>query len=376
MTQTLVADLIQLLTPEGEAGLTGPYANYISTLTVQDLLDMYEAMVVTRAFDTAATALQRQGELGLWCPSLGQEAAQVGSAWALKPQDFAFPGYRDHAVLKVRGVDLMDILKHVRGVDHGGWNPRDHNCHLYTLVVGAQTLHATGYAMGVRKDGACATGDPEQDQAVIAYFGDGASSEGDVSESLVFAATHQAPIVFFCQNNQWAISEPTTRQTAVPLSRRGEGFGIPGVRVDGNDVLATYAVTAAALNAARAGQGPQFIEAFTYRMGPHTTSDDPTRYRRGDDLEAWQARDPIDRMRRLLENQSLAEPGFFEDVEAIAAAVAEEARQAVRGLEPHDLAYFFDLAYATPHTLVDEEKTWWTDYEATLAGVAGQAGVR
>jgi 2-oxoisovalerate dehydrogenase E1 component alpha subunit len=166
-----------------------------------------------------------------------------------------------------------------RGVNHGGWDPNEKNFHLYTIIIGAQTLHATGYAMGVQRDGAVGTGDDERDTAVIAYFGDGATSQGDVSEALVFAGVNNSPVVFFCQNNQWAISEPNEKQTRAPLYHRARGFGFPGMRVDGNDVLAVYAVTKAALDAARTGQGPTFIEAYTYRMGAHTTSDDPTKYR-------------------------------------------------------------------------------------------------
>ncbi|WP_278260075.1 thiamine pyrophosphate-dependent enzyme [Nocardioides convexus] len=159
-------------------------------------------------------------------------------------------------------------------------------------MIGAQTLHATGYAMGVQRDGAVGTGDPERDTAVVAHFGDGASSQGDVNEAFVFAASYNAPVVFFCQNNQWAISEPFERQSRIPLYRRAHGFGFPGVRVDGNDVLATYAVMQAALQRAREGQGPTFVEAYTYRMGAHTTTDDPTRYRLSDDVEHWKAQGP------------------------------------------------------------------------------------
>src|SRR5690606_495320 len=151
----------------------------------------------------------------------------------------------------------------------------EHNFHIYTLVIGSHTLHATGYAMALERDGLVATGDSSKDSAVICYFGDGATSHGDTNDALVFAAVHNAPLVFFCQNNQFAISEPATRQSRVPFAQRASGFGIPGVRVDGNDVLASYAVTRAAMERARTGGGPTFIEAFTYRMGAHTTSDDP-----------------------------------------------------------------------------------------------------
>lgn len=363
-------DTVRLLGPDGELAATGPYASYVGHLDMEDVRAMYHDMVLTRRFDQEATALQRQGELGLWVPSVGQEAAQVGSAHALRPQDFAFPGYRDHGVVASRGVDLMQVLAHTRGVDHGGWNPYEHNCHFYTLVVGAQTLHATGYAIGVRKDGACGTGDPTRDEAVIVYFGDGATSEGDVNEALVFAAVNKAPLVFFCQNNQWAISEPVTRQSIVPLSRRGDGFGVPGVRVDGNDVLACYAVTAAALDEARAGHGPRFIEAVTYRVGPHTTADDPARYRDSAETDAWRARDPIARLRRFLERRGTTGQDFFDGVEREADALGERTRRTVRGLEAPPLDHFFDIAYAEPHPLIDEERSWWATNESSPAGGA------
>ena len=178
-----------------------------------------------------------------------------------------------------------------RGVDNGGWNPVERGFNLYTIVIGAQCLHATGYAMGIQRDGA--------ESAVLAFLGDGATSQGEVNEAMIFAASFSAPVVFFCQNNQYAISVPLERQTRIPLFQRAAGFGFPGVRVDGNDVLAVLAVTRAALAAAREGQGPTFIEAFTYRMGAHTTSDDPTRYRLASELEEWKLRDPIARLKAL-----------------------------------------------------------------------------
>ena len=212
----------------------------------------------------------------------------------------AFPTYREHGVLYCRGIDPIMPLGLFRGVDQGGWDPNEFKFNMYTIVIGAQTLHATGYAMGITMDGKVGTDDGE---AVIAYFGDGATSQGDVNEAFVWASVFNSPIVFFCQNNQYAISEPLERQTRIPLYQRAAGFGFPGVRVDGNDVLATYAVTRAALDNARHGQGPTLIEAYTYRMGAHTTSDDPTRYRIASEVEAWQAKDPIARMKAFLDKQ-------------------------------------------------------------------------
>ena len=287
-------DMIQVLTPEGERVTSAPreYLEIIDALTDEDLRGFYRDLVMIRRFDAEATALQRQGELGLWASLLGQEAAQVGSGRALRPQDYAFPTYREHGVAWCRGVDPVNLMGMFRGVNHGGWDPNEKNFHLYTIIIGAQTLHATGYAMGVQRDGAVGTGDDERDTAVIAYFGDGATSQGDVSESLIFAGVNNSPVVFFCQNNQWAISEPNEKQTRAPLYHRARGFGFPGLRVDGNDVLAVYAATRLALDAARSGQGPSFIEAFTYRMGAHTTSDDPTKYRMSAEVEVWKLRDP------------------------------------------------------------------------------------
>src|SRR4051812_10170581 len=283
------ADLVQLLTPEGER-VTHP--EYAIDLTADEYRDLYRDLVLVRRVDIEATALQRQGELGIWASLLGQEAAQVGSGRALRPTDMAFPTYREHGVAWCRGVDPLLLLGLFRGVNLGGWDPKEKNFNLYTIVIGSQTLHATGYAMGVQRDGA--------EDAVIVYFGDGASSQGDVNESFVWASVFNAPVVFFCQNNQWAISEPIEKQSRIPLYQRARGFGFPGVRVDGNDVLASLAVTRAALDAARTGQGPTLVEAYTYRMGAHTTSDDPTRYRLASDLEAWKLKDPLERTKSFL----------------------------------------------------------------------------
>ncbi len=295
-------EMVQLLNPEGERVSHPEHDAVVDALSDEELRGFYRDLVLIRRFDAEATALQRQGELGLWASLLGQEAAQVGSGRALRPQDYAFPTYREHGVAWCRGVDPVNLLGMFRGVNHGGWDPNEKNFHLYTIIIGAQTLHATGYAMGVQRDGNVGTGDDDRDTAVIAYFGDGATSQGDVSEALVFAGVNNSPVVFFCQNNQWAISEPNEKQTRAPLWHRARGFGFPGIRVDGNDVLAVYAVTKAALDAARSGQGPTFIEAYTYRMGAHTTSDDPTKYRVSAEVEVWKHRDPIERLQALADD--------------------------------------------------------------------------
>ncbi|MEV3989765.1 pyruvate dehydrogenase (acetyl-transferring) E1 component subunit alpha [Streptomyces sp. NPDC049837] len=348
--------LVQLLTPEGERV---QHPEYDIDLSAEELRGLYRDMVLTRRFDAEATSLQRQGELGLWASLLGQEAAQIGSGRALRDDDYVFPTYREHGVAWCRGVDPTNLLGMFRGVNHGGWDPTSNNFHLYTIVIGSQTLHATGYAMGVAKDGS--------DSAVIAYFGDGASSQGDVAESFTFSAVYNAPVVFFCQNNQWAISEPTEKQTRVPLYQRAQGFGFPGVRVDGNDVLACLAVTRWALERARRGEGPTLVEAFTYRMGAHTTSDDPTRYRLDDERAAWEAKDPILRLRTYLEKQGLADAAYFEELEAESETLGKRVREAVRAMPDPDHMAMFDHTYADGHALVDEERAQFAAYQASFA---------
>ncbi len=351
---TLVApndtELIQLLTPEGERVDNPSYP-----LSDVDIKGLYRDMVLVRRFDTEAISLQRQGELGIWASLLGQEAAQIGSGRALSPTDMAFPSYREHGVAWCRGLDPVRLLELFRGVSNGSWNPEQYKFHLYTIVIGDQTLHATGYAMGIKRDGA-------EDEAVIVYFGDGATSQGDVSEAFSWASVFNAPVVFFCQNNQYAISAPQERQSPIPLYQRSRGFGFPGVRVDGNDVLACYEVTRQALRAAREGQGPTLIEAFTYRMGAHTTTDDPTRYRLASELETWRLRDPIERVRAFLARTGLANSAFFDEVEAAAAELAAHVREGCRALpDPPPLA-LFDHVYTGANAILDAERAQYAAY--------------
>ncbi|MET8621731.1 MULTISPECIES: pyruvate dehydrogenase (acetyl-transferring) E1 component subunit alpha [Streptomyces] len=359
--------LVQLLTPEGKRVADAEYDPYVADITAEELRGLYRDMVLTRRFDAEATSLQRQGELGLWASLLGQEAAQIGSGRATREDDWVFPTYREHGVAWCRGVDPANLLGMFRGVNHGGWDPNSNHFQLYTIVIGSQTLHATGYAMGITKDGA--------DSAVIAYFGDGASSQGDVNEAFTFSAVYNAPVVFFCQNNQWAISEPTEKQTRVPLYQRASGFGFPGVRVDGNDVLACLAVTKAALARARRGEGPTLVEAFTYRMGAHTTSDDPTRYRSDDERESWEARDPIQRLRAHLEAEGHADEAFFAALEEESEALGRRVREAVRAMPDPDPMAMFEHTYADGHALVDEERAEFAAYQASFedADVTGKA---
>ncbi|WP_030483827.1 pyruvate dehydrogenase (acetyl-transferring) E1 component subunit alpha [Nocardioides aequoreus] len=347
-------ELVQLLTPEGERR---HHDDFDLDFSAEQLRGFYRDMVLVRRLDTEATALQRHGELGIWAQLLGQEAAQIGCGRALRPQDYVFPTYREHGVAWCKGVDPLDLLGLFRGVDHGRWDPRENNFHLYTIVIGAQALHATGYAMGVQRDGAVGTGDPERDTAVVAHFGDGASSQGDVNEAFIFAASYQAPVVFFCQNNQWAISEPIERQSRIPLYQRALGFGFPGVRVDGNDVLATYAVAQAALQRAREGSGPTLVEAYTYRMGAHTTTDDPTRYRVDDDVEHWKLKDPIARLEVYLRRNGLIDDDFQATLKQEADDLGHRLREGCKALPDPAPSAMFDHVYAeeTPELRAQRE---------------------
>jgi pyruvate dehydrogenase E1 component alpha subunit len=351
-------EFVQLLTPEGERV---EHPDYSLDLPAEDYRGLYRDLVLVRRIDTEAMALQRQGELGLWASLLGQEAAQVGAGRALSEKDFAFPTYREHGVAWCKGVDPVTLLGLYRGTSQGGWDPYQNNFQLYTIVIGSQTLHATGYAMGIQRDGG--------DGAVMAFFGDGASSQGDVNEAFVWSSVNNAPVVFFCQNNQWAISEPLERQTRIPLYQRAQGFGFPGVRVDGNDVLAVHAVAKAALARAREGSGPTLIEAFTYRMGPHTTSDDPTRYRVAAELETWKLKDPIERMKAYLSRGGMAGGDFFAEVEHEADELAAHMRSNCLAMpDPDPVHQLFDHVYAGGSSLLDEERDQLTSYLASFDG--------
>ena len=368
--------MVQLLTVDGdfvESREHSVYGDIIRGLREADFLKFYRDMARIRRFDEEATALQRQGQMGLWVSAIGQEGAQIGSGHAVGPNDHIFPSYREHGVAITHGVDLMSIIKMFRGVNHGGWNPKETRFHLYSIVLGTQALHATGYAMGLNFEGLVGTGDPEKDLAVITYFGDGATAEGDISESFLFAATNNTPQVFFCQNNQWAISSPVGTQTTVPLYKRGEGFGVPGIRVDGNDVLASYAVTKKHMDDARSGRGPALIEALTYRIGAHTTSDDPSKYRDPAEVAEWAAKDPIIRFERFLRKQGIGQD-FFDEDKLAGDALAKELREATFAMTEPPMELMFDHVYSEPHPMIEEQRAWLQGYEESLGGHSPVAG--
>ncbi|KAD3515349.1 pyruvate dehydrogenase (acetyl-transferring) E1 component subunit alpha [Arthrobacter yangruifuii] len=352
---------VQLVTPDGVRVPDPLYDRWVEDIDGARLQELYIDMAVIRRIDTEATALQRQGELGLWPPLLGQEAAQIGSVRSLRSSDFVFPSYRENGVAYCRGVAVGELMRTWRGNAGAGWDPYTVNVAPTQVIIGAQALHAAGYAMGITRDGT--------DDAVISYFGDGATSQGDVSEAMVFAASFNSPVVFFCSNNQWAISEPVTLQAQVPIANRAPGFGIPSIRVDGNDVLAVMAATREALDRARSGNGPTFIEAVTYRMGPHTTADDPTRYRDSAELERWRVKDPLSRLQALLDAMGLFTEEFAAESSRRADAVAAELREACLGMPDPGPADVFAHVYSEPNSWLDRQQEQYSRY---LSGFAGE----
>lgn len=353
------------------------YAEELAEIGAAELQGWYGDMVRTRAFDTECTHLQRQGQLALWVPSVGQEGCQVGIVHAAEPQDHFFPAYREHLVARVRGVPFVQVAAQFRGLTHGGWDvtdPAHGNFHLYTLVLGAQTQHATGLALGQLLDAKRRAGDTALDpgepgtstgEATVVFYGDGTSSQGDANESMVFAASYQTPQVFVVQNNRWAISVPVARQSRTPLYRRALGFGIRSVQIDGNDPLASYAVGRRFLREARTGGGPGYIEALTYRIGAHTTSDDPTRYREQEELEAWQRRDPIARLEGYLRSLGVVD-AFFEQTRAEADAEAKQVRDAILHLPVPEADSMFAHVYSEEHPRMQEQREWLQRYESSF----------
>jgi pyruvate dehydrogenase E1 component alpha subunit len=378
-------DLVQLLSPEGTFT---PRDDFPVEVTAELLRGLYRDMVLVRRFDREGNALQRQGQLSIWVPLLGQEAAQIGAGRAMRPNDMAFPSYREHGVAWCRGIDPTLLLGIFRGTDHCGWDPKATRFNSYTIVIGNQVLNATGYAMGQRFDGVIgsvgavtdgansADAAMDTNEATIAFFGDGATSQGDVHEGMVFAAAFDAPVVFYCQNNQWAISEPVARQSRVPLWERSTGYGFPGVRVDGNDVLACLAVTRWALEECRSGNGPVMVEAFTYRMDAHTTSDDPTRYRMAAEEEHWKLLDPIQRVKAHLSRQGLADQDFFDEVAAEADALAARFRAYCVAMEKPPAERIFANVYTEPHHQLETQQREYLKYLSGFADAVTAGGAQ
>ena len=342
-----------------EDGTTLDDPTYSPLLDADAVREAFRIMYLARRIDTEGTNLQRQGQLALWAPAMGQEAAQIGAITALRPTDMVYPSYRELSMAMHRGLDPVSIFQIMRGISHATWDVDAFNFGLISFVVGAQTLQATGYAMAVTLDGA--------DEVVLACLGDGATSEGMVNEAFNYAAVFNAPVIFLVQNNQYAISVPNSLQFRGAPAARAAGFGMPGIRVDGNDLLAVNAVVAEAAERARTGEGPTLIEAMTYRLGAHTTADDPTRYRSREEEALWAGRDPLTRTERWLRDQGTPD-AYFDELTAEADALATDVRARVLALEPVGITDLYEHVLAELSPALVEERDQVRAYLASLEG--------
>jgi pyruvate dehydrogenase E1 component alpha subunit len=337
---------VQLVGPDGTATAESRYRR---DLPPETLVWLYENLVITRDLDVEFVNLQRQGELALYASCRGQEAAQIGAAACLRKTDWLFPQFRELGVFLVRGIAPAQLAAVWRGAWHGGLDFTSKCCAPIAIPIATHALHAVGAAMAAQRLG--------EDSLTVAFLGDGATSEGDSHEAMNLAAVEKAPCVFYIQNNQWAISVPASRQYAGPtIAHRAIGYGMPGIRVDGNDILACYEVMAEAAERARAGDGPTLIEAVTYRMEPHTTSDDATRYRTALELEEWSARDPIARFRTYMQQAGLLTERLETRVQARSARLRAELRDSVVGAPDPDPSELFDHVYAEITPLLSAQR--------------------
>ena len=341
---------LSVLAPDG-----GVDRKLAPKLTTEQLLTLYRSMVLAREADQRMLKLQRQGRIGTFPLCTGQEASACGVILAMRESDWLVPAFREVGALLMRGVPLEQVLALYAGYEEGNRIPASLRTLPMAIPVASQIPHAPGLAYAARL-----LGEPET--AVVCFFGDGATSEGDFHEALNFAAVWKVPVVFVCQNNGWAISLPTREQTAsATIAQKAIAYGIPGIQVDGNDALAVYRATADALRRARKGEGPTLIEAVTYRLMMHTTSDDPTKYRDDAEVEDWWSRDPLPRMRRYLEGEGLWDDGREEGLQAeikgaIDGAIQRfEARKSV----PPDTP--FDHVLGTSHPSIEEQRRAFLD---------------
>jgi pyruvate dehydrogenase E1 component alpha subunit len=338
-------DMVQLLDENGNGD-----EKVLQQFSDEFLVTLYQWMRKMRVVDERLLKMQRQGRIGTYAPFSGQEAAQIGSVLALEKDDWIFPSYREIAACLAHGLPLVQIFHYVRGRVVGKRMPDHLNIFPIQIIIGAQTLHATGCAWATKLKG--------EKQVSVCYFGDGATSEGDFHEAMNFASVYQVPVIFFCQNNQYAISVPVHKQTASrTIAQKAIAYGMKGVLVDGNDALAVYKTMKEAVDAARNGEGPMLIEALTYRLGPHTTSDDPTKYRSAEEAEQWRRKkDPLHRLRVLLEKRGLwteeKEEAWVAQANDEITAAYEEALASEEG----SIADVFDYVYAEPSKLLREQQ--------------------
>jgi 2-oxoisovalerate dehydrogenase E1 component alpha subunit len=330
-------------------GSLGESLQHAVDLSNEQLRSLYRQMALSRRVDRQAINLTRQGALGVFASSHGQEAAQVGAVFALEADDWLFPTYRETVATFARGVDIVEILALFSGSWHCGFDPYEHRVAPLTTPLATQALHATGLAMAAR-----IRHDPI---VALTFFGDGAASEGDAHEALNIAAVSAAPVVFVVQNNGYAISVPYRLQTkASSIALRAAGVGMPGIRVDGNDVISVYGAVRTAVDRARRGDGPTLIEAVTYRLEPHTTADETSRYRSDDEAAAWLARDPVALFLRVLRDGQVVDDAFLAEVDAEGEAVAARMRDSLFGAPAGDPREMFDHVYATPTPQLDAQR--------------------
>lgn len=325
-------------------------------LTPGQLRELYSLMVAVRHLDTSAIAWQRQGIIPGYAPELGQEAAQVGSGYAVDTsRDFVFPTYREMGVARTMGVDMVGYMSTHKATWHGGlYDPMASRLAPIQAVVAGSVLHAVGWAHGQTLD--------QKDGVALTYFGDGASSQGDVHEAMNFAAVMKAPVVFFVQNNGWAISVPTDRQVAGgSVAARAAGYGMPALQIDGNDVVAVVEATRRAFAHARSGNGPVLIEAMTYRRGPHSTSDDPGRYRSLDEERDGAGEDPLERLKQRLLADGSADAAFFAEALAAAKAEEEQIRTGIQALGPRPGTEMFDLVFQETTPALQAQAANWRE---------------
>src|ERR687897_3139620 len=338
MTQVLPAERdLRRVIGDGDAVPDGE----VDGLTEQDLLELYRSLVLLRTYDERSVVYHRQGRIGTYAIFWNHEAMQAGSVFALEDRDWISPAYRESAIGLLRGMPVSTVLSWWRGHPAGWWNPRDYNVASICVPIATQIPHAVGFAWGSRLKG--------EDPVALTLFGDGATSEGAFHEGATFAGVMKAPVVLFCNNNQWAISTPLSKQTAAPtLADKAIGYGIPALRVDGGDVLAVYEATRDAVARARAGDGPTFIEAVTYRSAPHATADDPSAYIDQAQVEEARANECVGRFERYLRRQGILHDALDEQIKSEAAEVMRAGIAAAEAEVPADVGLLFEHALADP----------------------------
>jgi pyruvate dehydrogenase E1 component alpha subunit len=333
-------------------------------LAAKTVQKMYEMMVLTRVFDDKAFKLQRQGRLGTYGQSIGQEASAVGSAMALSKKDWIFPSFREHGVFITMGVPLAQYFQYWNGDERGNIMPADVNILPVSVPVGTHIPHAVGLAWAMKMK--------KERSVSAAYFGDGATSKGDFHEALNFAGVYKVPCVFICQNNQWAISLPFSRQTAAKtVAQKAVAYGIPGVRVDGNDVFAVYRAVKNAADSARKGNGPSLIECFTYRMGDHTTSDDSKKYRQQKEVDAWRKKDPIMRLEKYMIKKKLLNEKKKVKIWELANSIVDKAVREYEAIERPDPTDMFRYLY---RDMPKELKDQLAEFQDTEKGKSSTKG--